>query len=153
MAAPRKGGCTVLRLSHSGYYRWCQQRPSTRQREDAAIAAKVAAAHRASRGTYGVPRILVDLQESGTRTSKRRCARLMREQGLQGKKKHRRKPRTTDSRHAKPVAENIIALHPDPTGPNQCWLFMFTVQQMRPAGRTSKRGRGRFCPRPLFCEV
>jgi transposase-like protein len=96
--------CELLKVSPSGYYRWCQQRPSPRQREDAAIAAKVAAAHRASRGTYGAPRILVDLQESGTRTSKRRCARLMREQGLQGRKKHRRKPRTTDSRHAKPVA-------------------------------------------------
>jgi putative transposase len=71
----------------------------------------------------------VDLQESGTRTSKRRCARLMREQGLQGKKKHRRKPRTTDSRHAKPVAENIIALRPDPTGPNQCWLTDITFIQ------------------------
>ena len=78
--------CELLKVSHSGYYRWCQQRPTTRQREDAAIATKVAAAHRASRGTYGVPRILVDLQESGTRTSKRRCARLMREQGLQGKR-------------------------------------------------------------------
>jgi transposase InsO family protein len=121
--------CELLKVSHSGYYRWCQQRPSTRQREDAAIGAKVAAAHRASRGTYGAPRILVDLQEGGTRTSKRRCARLMREQGLQGKKKHRRKPRTTDSRHAKPVAENIIALRPDPTGPNQCWLTDITYIQ------------------------
>ena len=46
----------------------------------------------------------------------------MREQGLQGKKKHRRKPRTTDSRHAKPIAENIIALRPAPTGPNRSWL-------------------------------
>ena len=102
--------CELLNVSSSGYYRWLQQRPSTRQRQDTALAAQVAAAHRASRGTYGAPRILVDLQENGTRTSKRRCARLMREQGLQGRKKHRRKPRTTDSRHAKPVAENMRVL-------------------------------------------
>ena len=121
--------CELLNVSSSGYYRWLQQRPSTRQRQDTALAAQVAAAHRASRGTYGAPRILVDLQENGTRTSKRRCARLMREQGLQGRKKHRRKPRTTDSRHAKPVAENIIALRPDPTGPNQCWLTDITYVQ------------------------
>jgi len=118
--------CELLNVSHSGYYRWRQQRPSTRQREDAAIAAKVAAAHRASRGTYGAPRILVDLQEEGTRTSKRRCARLMREQGLQGRKKHRRRPRTTDSRHAEPVADNLIAIRPAPTGPNQSWLTDIT---------------------------
>jgi hypothetical protein len=30
----------------------------------------------------------------------------MRAQGLRGKKKHRRRPRTTDSRHAQPVAAN-----------------------------------------------
>jgi hypothetical protein len=30
--------CELLKVSHSGYYRWCQQRPSARQREDAAIA-------------------------------------------------------------------------------------------------------------------
>ena len=118
--------CELLKVSPSGYYRWCQQRPSPRQREDAAIATKVAAAHRASRGTYGAPRILVDLQESGTRTSKRRCARLMREQGLQGRKKHRRRPRTTDSRHAQPIAANLIAMRPAPTGPNQCWLTDIT---------------------------
>ena len=106
--------CELLKVSHSGYYRWCQQRPSPRQHEDAALAAKVAAAHRASRGTYGAPRIVEDLREEGMRTSKRRCARLMREQGLRGRKKHRRRPRTTDSRHAQPIAANLIAMRPAP---------------------------------------
>ena len=55
--------CELLNISRSGYYRWCQHRPSLRQRQDAALATKVAAAHQASRGTYGAPRILVDLQE------------------------------------------------------------------------------------------
>ena len=31
----------------------------------------------ASRGTYGVPRILEDLRDAGTHTSKRRCGRLV----------------------------------------------------------------------------
>ena len=121
--------CDVLGVSRSGYYRWRPQRPSARQREDAVIAEKIAAAHRASRGTYGAPRIVVDLREEGTRTSKRRCARLMRTQGLRGRKKHRRRPRTTDSRHAKPVATNLIAERPAPTGPNQCWLTDITYLQ------------------------
>jgi transposase InsO family protein len=113
--------CELLGVSPSGYYSWRPKRPSQRQREDAALAARIAAAHRASRGTYGAPRIVEDLREEGTRTSKRRCARLMRVQGLRGKKKNRRRPRTTDSRHAQPVAANLIAERPDPTGPNQAW--------------------------------
>ena len=113
--------CELLGVSSSGYYGWRQKRPSQRQREDAALAAKIAAAHRASRGTYGAPRIVEDLREEGTRTSKRRCARLMRAQGLHGKKKNRRRPRTTNSRHAQPVAPNLIAERPVPSGPNQAW--------------------------------
>ena len=45
----------------------------------------------------------------------------MRAQGLHGKKKNRRRPRTTDSRHAQPVAPNLIAERPVPSGPNQAW--------------------------------
>jgi len=113
--------CELLGASPSGYYEWRQQRPTKRQRQDEELAKKIAAAHQASRRTYGVPRILKDLQDEGVRTSKRRCGRLMRAQGLRGKKKNRRRPRTTDSRHAEPVAANVIAERPAPTGPNQAW--------------------------------
>ena len=118
--------CEVLGVSPSGYYRWCQPQPTARKRQDAALAPQIVAAHRASRGTYGAPRIAVDLREAGTPTSKRRCARLMRALGLKGKKKHQRKPRTTDSNHRSPVADNVIATRPTPTGPNQCWLTEIT---------------------------
>jgi len=121
--------CGLLGVSGSGYYRWRHKRPSTRQRDDAALTAQIAAAHRASRGTYGVPRIVVELHEQGTHTSRRRCARLMRAQGLRGCKKHRRRPRTTDSRHAQPVAENLIAERPAPSGPNQSWMTDITYLQ------------------------
>jgi transposase InsO family protein len=50
----------------------------------------------------------------------------MREKGLRGRKKHRRKPRTTDSRHNQPIAANLIAMRPAPTGPNQAWLTDIT---------------------------
>lgn len=101
--------CDLLGVSPSGYYRSRQQQPGPRQREDAALTAQITAAHRASRGTYGVPRIVEDLRAAGTRTSKRRCARLMQAEGLRGKKKHCRRPRTTDSRHAQPIAASLIA--------------------------------------------
>ena len=50
----------------------------------------------------------------------------MRELGLKGKKRHRRRPRTTDSRHGQPVAENLLAKRPAPTGPNQTWITDIT---------------------------
>jgi putative transposase len=118
--------CELLGVSPSGYYRSRQPQFSPRQREDAVITVQIAAAHRASRGTYGVPRIIEDLRAEGTHTSKRRCARLMRAEGLRGKKKHCRRPRTTDSRHVQPIAANLIAQRPAPTGPNQSWLTDIT---------------------------
>jgi transposase InsO family protein len=118
--------CELLSVAPSGYYRSRQVQPCQRQREDAALATQIAAAHQASRGTYGAPRIVEDLREVGTRTSKRRCARLMRAHGLRGKKKHRSRPRTTDSGHAQPVAANLLAKRPAPTGPNQTWMTDIT---------------------------
>jgi transposase InsO family protein len=53
----------------------------------------------------------------------------MREQGLCGRKKHSRRPRTTDSRHAQPVAANLIPQRPAPTEPNRCWLTDITYLQ------------------------
>ena len=118
--------CEVLGVARSGYYRWRDAAPRPRQREDAVLAQRIAAAHAASRGTYGAPRLVEDLRAAGTRTSKRRCARLMKALGLRGRKKHRRTPRTTDSRHPCPVAPNLRAERPAPTGPNQCWLTDIT---------------------------
>jgi transposase InsO family protein len=118
--------CEVLAISRSGYYRWRERRPTQRQRDDASLAAQIAAAHRRSRRSYGAPRIVEDLREAGTPISKRRCARLMKARGLQGRKKHRRRPRTTDSRHAHPPAENLLAATAAPTGPNQAWVTDIT---------------------------
>jgi putative transposase len=118
---PIGGLCELLGVAPSGYYRYRQQQPSARQQEDAKLTVQITAAHQASRGTYGAPRLVVELCEAGTHTSKRRCARLMKENGLRGRKKHRRNPRTTDSRHTQPVAANLIAERPAATQPNQAW--------------------------------
>jgi transposase InsO family protein len=123
--------CAILGVSRSGYYRWRQHRPSARRRRDAELAALIAAAHRKGRGSYGAPRIVKELRDQDTPVSQRRCARLMRELGLKGKKRHRRKPRTTDSRHGRPVPENRLAAQPAPSGPNQQWVTDITFLQTR----------------------
>lgn len=121
--------CRVLQVSRSGYYRWRQTPCSARRRRDAELSAKIAAAHRKGRGNYGAPRIVQELREQGTPISQRRCARLMRDLKLQGKKRHRRKPRTTDSKHGKPVPANQLAERPAPSGPNQTWVTDITFLQ------------------------
>jgi len=118
--------CEVLQVSRSGYYRWKGQRPTRRQQEDTALSEQIARAHHHSRKNYGAPRIVRELREGGTHISKRRCARLMKAQGLRGRKKSRRRPQTTDSRHAHAPAPNLLAQNTVPTGPNQAWMTDIT---------------------------
>jgi putative transposase len=118
--------CEVLGVSPSGYYRWRGHKPGVRRRGDEKLKVQIASAHRKSRGNYGSPRVVVELQEQGTPISRRRCARLMRELGLRGRKKHARRPRTTDSNHGKAVPKNLLARQPAPNGPNQVWVTDIT---------------------------
>ena len=76
--------CRLLGVSPSGYYAWRKRQPSRRAQSDAALAAQIRAAHVASRGTYGAPRIHVDLAARGIRVGRKRVARLMSAAGLAG---------------------------------------------------------------------
>ena len=119
--------CEILEVSPSGYYRWRQRRPSARQREDAELEQEIMSSHRKSRCTYGVPRILEDLREQHRYISKRRCARLMRKLNIRGRRRCRRKPRTTDSNHDRPTPPNHRLGQEPPTGPNQVWVTDITA--------------------------
>ena len=106
-------------MSASGYYAWCRRKPSARQIHDTDLKRRIAAVHRRSRGNYGAPRIVEELRAAGTPINKRRCARLMREMRLRGRKRQRRRPRTTDSTHGKAVPANLLAQRPQPSGPDE----------------------------------
>jgi transposase InsO family protein len=125
-AHPVEGLCELLQVSRSGYYRWRRARPSRRATQDAALSEHIVRFHARSRRTYGSPRIVQDLQEQKLRISRRRCARLMREHGLQGRKRHRRRPCTTDSRHGHAPAPNQLLQRVKPTGPDQVWVTDIT---------------------------
>jgi transposase InsO family protein len=90
-------------------------------KQDARLRVEVAASHSASRRTYGSPRILRDLREDGHRVSRKRVARLMRELGLEGRRKRRFRA-TTDSQHRFPVASNVLMRDFDVDAPNTAWV-------------------------------
>ena len=60
------------------------RRPSRRAVTDAALIGEIRAAHAASRGTYGAPRIHAELTVKGMRVGRKRVARLMSQTGLAG---------------------------------------------------------------------
>ena len=76
--------CRLLGVSSSGYYAWRNRPPSGRAETDAALLAEIHAAHAASRGTYGSPRIHAELTAKGIHVGRKRLARLMSQAGLAG---------------------------------------------------------------------
>ena len=84
---PTRWMCRRLSVSPSGFYAWRRRGSSPRAVADERLRTRIKAHHAASGGTYGSPRIRSDLQAEGTRISRRRVARLMRKQGLQGRRK------------------------------------------------------------------
>jgi len=82
-------------------------RPSDRELRDAELLKRIREIHRASRGTYGSPRVHAHLVRDGVEVGKDRVARLMQEDGLEGRVRRRFKS-TTDSRHDQPIAPRVV---------------------------------------------
>lgn len=118
---PVKVLCSVLDVSRSGFYSWTKRGEPKRKASDAQLAVEIVAIHRRSRGTYGSPRVHAELRARGFRVSKKRVERLMREGGVQARRK-RRFQRTTDSRHSLPIAPNLLARNFLTNRPNQAWV-------------------------------
>jgi putative transposase len=113
--------CDVLGVSRSGYYVWIGRPLPARKGADARLAIEIAAAHKRSRGIYGSPRVHLELKARGERVGEKRVARLMKENGIEGRQKRRFK-RTTDSNHTHPVAPNVVARGFDASAPNKVWV-------------------------------
>ena len=113
--------CDVLDVSRSGFYAWKVRPPSPRALEDAGLVVEIKAAHKAGRGAYGSPRVLRALRKRGRRVGKKRVERLMRQEGIVGKKR-KRFCVTTDSRHVDPIAPNILQRNFDAPVPNAAWV-------------------------------
>lgn len=123
---PIKALCATLAVSRSGYYAWARATDSARACRDRELSAKIALVHQRSRGTYGSPRITMELRAQGEAVGRHRVARLMRQDGLRGRQRRRYRVRTTDSRHSHPIAPNRLAAQPAPTKPNQVWVTDLT---------------------------
>jgi transposase InsO family protein len=96
-------------VSRGAYYKWAKNGVARRRKEaDAELLAlirEIAARHRRR---YGSPRVRRELRDRyGKRVSLKKVARIMRENGLNARRRRKYIP-TTDSKHSLPVCENIL---------------------------------------------
>ncbi len=117
--------CRVLDVSTSGYHAWRGRPVAVHTHRDGELDERVRAAHAASKGRYGSPRVHAELRANGLRVGRKRVARLMRSAGLAGRRRRRFRV-TTDSKHAFPIAPNVLERDFTATEPNQAWVTDIT---------------------------
>ncbi|MBU7580757.1 MAG: IS3 family transposase [Porphyrobacter sp.] len=112
--------CRVMQISPRGYRSWRTRPVSQRSRTDMAVLAHIREQYSLSLGSYGRPRMTMELKEAGLAVGERRVGRLMRLNGIKPVRTRRHKV-TTDSHHRLGVAANWLDGDFVAAAPNQKW--------------------------------
>lgn len=118
--------CRVLGVSTAGYYAWLERPPSARARRTVDLTSKITATYQASHRRYGSPRVTQKLRRAGERVSQKTVAKIMRKNGHKARVKRRFKV-TTNSKHTKRIAPNLLARNFTTDAPNKAWVTDVTA--------------------------
>jgi len=121
--------CRLLEVSRSGFYKWRTNAvagPRAAAVRRAGLDAAVAAAHEASDGVYGAPRILADLREKGRIVSRKTVAASLARQGLHGISPRSFAPPTTVVDVDAPPIPDLVKRRFDAGELNRVWTSDIT---------------------------
>jgi putative transposase len=122
---PVATACRTLGVSSSGYYAWRKRPLSPRARADVELTAEIQAIHRESRGTYGAPRIHVELAARGVHVGRKRVARLMRRARVHGVSRRKQFRTTVRDKTARP-APDLVDRQFQAAEPDRLWVADIT---------------------------
>lgn len=109
--------------------------------EDAHLVNLIRDVHADSRRTYGAPRVHAELADDhGIRCGRKRVARLMRDEGLEGVHR-RRKHRTTRRREGVAPAPDLVERDFSASGPDRLWVADIECHEALP-NRAVVKGHG-----------
>lgn len=118
--------CETFEVSRGGYYSWKKRPASETAQRAESLTAEIANIHLKRKEVYGSPRVHSELLDRGHSCCVNTVAKLMRNAGIRAKTKKKFKA-TTDSKHGRPVAENLLNREFDsPSKPNEVWVSDIT---------------------------
>jgi putative transposase len=123
---PTRKLCETLKVSTSGYYDWHERPLCERAKANATLTVRIRQAHQASDETYGMPRIRAELADAGVVASRKRIARLMRVNQIQGVSRRRAWCVTTERNKRQRPAPDLVNRQFVATGINQLWVADMT---------------------------
>lgn len=118
--------CSLLEVSHSGFYDWLKRPVGPTQHRREQLEAEIRSIHSRVKGRYGSPRMHAELVATGSMCCVNTVAKLMKSLGIQAICSKRFRVMTTDSKHDRPVAENLLEQQFEVEGLNQVWLADIT---------------------------
>jgi len=95
---PHATACRALGVCQAWFYKWQHGDASPRHARREPLTVKINQLFAQHSGRYGSPRITADLHAVGWRVSENTVAKIMAEQGLQARRKRRRKTTTRPGR-------------------------------------------------------
>lgn len=117
---PHAVSCRALGVSESWFYKWHRRMPTARQVRRAELADRIRGFFDASGGTYGSPRITLDLWAAGYQVSENTVAKLMAQLGLAGRRP-RRRPKHLTRQGKRPAAPDLVRRKFTAPAPDVLW--------------------------------
>ena len=118
--------CETLQVSSSGYYDWVDRPTCAREQANATLAGQIQAVFSASDETYGMPRVRAQLSHEGITASRKRVARLMRQNHWHGVSRRRSYCVTTQRDKRQRPAPDLVKRQFVATDINQLWVADMT---------------------------
>jgi putative transposase len=118
--------CRLLGVSPSSYYAWRNRKPSARRCRDVELLELIRLIHESTDGIYGAPRIWAEFRIiHRIRCGRKRVARLMREAGLRGVCRRRRRGCTKRADSYEPYPD-LVERDFRAAAPNRLWVADLT---------------------------
>ena len=126
--------CSALGAAGRGCYAWRRRPPSARDERDLELTRLISEACEASRRIYGALKVHMELRRRGVRTSRKRVARLMRDNGWEGTTRGcARRPKGAPRAPAPQAdaAPDLVGRDFSASGPDEAWFADITYVRTR----------------------
>jgi transposase InsO family protein len=118
--------CRAVGVPVSTYYARRSRKPSRRALEDRRLVAEIHAAREGYRRVYGVRKTWKELRRRGVEIGRDRVARLMRQEGLEGVRRGKKRRTTIADEQAIERARDLLQRDFRATRPNEKWVCDIT---------------------------